>query len=62
VGLFFSRIELREAARGHGAPFRRGMFNRVGLEVGAPLAAAGLSPEALREQARCSRVPTETER
>ena len=44
-GSFFSRVE-----RGSSMvrPFRRGMFNRVGLNVGAALAAADVSPEALQ--------------
>ena len=46
-GSFFSRIEQGGAMV---RPFRRGLFNRVGLEVGAPMAPAGLSPEGLREQ------------
>ncbi len=47
-GSFFSRIEL------HGGqptamvkPFRRGLFNRVGLNVGATLPAEAVTPEAL---------------
>ena len=31
-------------------PFRRGMFSRVGLYVGAPVAASEVQPEALRAQ------------
>ncbi|RUP31358.1 MAG: MFS transporter, partial [Curvibacter sp.] len=46
-GSFFSRIEQGGAMV---RPFRRGLFNRVGLEVGLPMAPAGLSPERLREQ------------
>ncbi|WP_027477762.1 MFS transporter [Curvibacter gracilis] len=46
-GSFFSRIEQGDAMV---RPFRRGLFNRVGLEVGAPMTPAGLSPESLREQ------------
>ena len=44
-GSFFSRVE-----RGSSMvrPFRRGMFNRVGLNVGAALATADVSPEALQ--------------
>jgi 1-acyl-sn-glycerol-3-phosphate acyltransferase len=45
-GSFFSRIEQGGAMV---RPFRRGMFNRVGLEVGAPLAAAQVQPELLRQ-------------
>lgn len=44
-GSFFSRIEVR---RGHPAamvrPFRRGLFNRVRLTVGHPVAAAQVQP------------------
>ena len=31
-------------------PFRRGLFNRVGLNVGAPVGAEGVTPEGLRER------------
>jgi len=44
-GSFFSRIEQGGAMV---RPFRRGMFTRVGLNVGAPLAAAEVRPEPLR--------------
>ena len=30
-------------------PFRRGMFSRVGLHVGEPMAPDSVSPEALRD-------------
>ncbi len=50
-GSYFSRIE-------HGGamvrPFRRGMFSRVGLNVGAPVAPAEVQPELL--QARVARL------
>jgi 1-acyl-sn-glycerol-3-phosphate acyltransferase len=46
-GSFFSRAERGEAMV---KPFRRGLFNRVGLVAGAPLAAAQVSPEGLRQQ------------
>ena len=50
-GSFFSRVEVRD---GRGVamvrPFRRGFFNRVGLNVGVPLAANEAAPEALRER------------
>ena len=50
-GSFFSRIEERQGARvAMVRPFRRGLFNRVGLNVGAPLAAPGLTPDGLRER------------
>ena len=44
-GSYFSRIEQGGAMV---RPFRRGLFNRVGLNVGAPLAAAEVRPEPLR--------------
>ena len=31
-------------------PFRRGLFNRVGLNVGTPVASAEAQPELLRER------------
>lgn len=43
-GSFFSRIE--GSAMSH--PFRRGVFSRVGLSVGKPVAAADVSPELLQ--------------
>ncbi len=43
-GSYFSRVEQGQAMV---RPFRRGMFSRVGLNVGAPLAAADATPEAL---------------
>ncbi|MBE7939743.1 MULTISPECIES: MFS transporter [Ramlibacter] len=46
-GSFFSRIERGGAMV---RPFRRGMFNRVGLNVGAPLEAAQVDPQGLRER------------
>ena len=30
-------------------PFRRGLFNRVGLNVGVPVAAAAVTPEGLQQ-------------
>jgi 1-acyl-sn-glycerol-3-phosphate acyltransferase len=44
-GSYFSRIEKDGAMV---RPFRRGMFNRVGLNVGPAMAAEQVSPEALR--------------
>jgi 1-acyl-sn-glycerol-3-phosphate acyltransferase len=44
-GSFFSRVEGGTAMV---APFRRGLFSRVGLNVGAPLAPAEVTPEALQ--------------
>jgi 1-acyl-sn-glycerol-3-phosphate acyltransferase len=44
-GSFFSRVEQGGAMV---RPFRRGAFNRVGLNVGAPVPAAQVQPEVLR--------------
>jgi hypothetical protein len=48
-GSFFSRIE---RVNGQNVamvrPFRRGLFSRVGLNVGAALASSEVQPEALR--------------
>lgn len=44
-GSFFSRVEKGGAMV---RPFRRGMFSRVGLNVGPAIASAGLSPAGLR--------------
>ncbi|VUZ25238.1 Lysophospholipid transporter LplT [uncultured Comamonas sp.] len=46
-GSFFSRVERGGAMV---RPFRRGMFNRVGLNIGAPLAAASVTPAVLQAQ------------
>ena len=46
-GSFFSRIEQGGAMV---RPFRCGMFNRVGLNVGAPVAPAQVTPAGLRER------------
>ncbi|MGO2133677.1 MAG: MFS transporter [Halomonas sp.] len=45
-GSFFSR----KGGSAMRKPFRRGMFNRIGLNIGPPLAAATVSPDALRAQ------------
>jgi 1-acyl-sn-glycerol-3-phosphate acyltransferase len=45
-GSFFSRIEKDGAMV---RPFRRGVFSRVGLHVGTPLAAQDVQPQVLRE-------------
>jgi 1-acyl-sn-glycerol-3-phosphate acyltransferase len=45
-GSYFSRIDGTAMAR----PLRRGVFNPVALLVGAPLAAADVTPTVLREQ------------
>jgi len=44
-GSFFSRAEGGAAMR---KPFRRGMFSRVGLHVGAPLPPGAVQPQVLR--------------
>lgn len=46
-GSFFSRIEQGGAMV---RPFRRGIWNRVGLNVGAPVAAHDVQPPLLRER------------
>jgi 1-acyl-sn-glycerol-3-phosphate acyltransferase len=46
-GSFFSRVEQGQAMV---RPFRRGFYSPVGLVAGAPLAAALVSPEGLRER------------
>ena len=48
-GSFFSRIEQGVAMS---RPFRRGMFNRVGLNVGTALPAAQVQPRGLHEKVR----------
>lgn len=48
-GSFFSRIELVKGERvAMARPFRRGMFSRVGLQVGEPVPAAEAQPELLQ--------------
>ncbi|MGM9428634.1 MFS transporter [Hydrogenophaga sp. MI9] len=50
-GSYFSRIELSGGQpTAMVKPFRRGLFNRVGLNVGEPVAAEGVTPEGLRER------------
>lgn len=46
-GSYFSRIERGGAMV---RPFRRGLFNRVGLNVGAPVSPAEAEPAQLRER------------
>ncbi|MBV5298080.1 MAG: 1-acyl-sn-glycerol-3-phosphate acyltransferase, partial [Rhodoferax sp.] len=46
-GSFFSRVEQGGAMV---RPFRRGMFSRVGLNVGTPLAASVVQPALLQER------------
>jgi 1-acyl-sn-glycerol-3-phosphate acyltransferase len=45
-GSFFSRAGGKAMSR----PFRRGLFNRVGLIAGPPIAASAVTPAALRER------------
>ena len=45
-GSFFSRVEGRAMSK----PFRRGVFSRVGLVAGEPLAPQAVTPESLRER------------
>ncbi|MCB4360413.1 MFS transporter [Quatrionicoccus australiensis] len=45
-GSFFSRIDGKAMQK----PFRRGLFSRIGLNVGAPVPADQATPEALRQQ------------
>jgi 1-acyl-sn-glycerol-3-phosphate acyltransferase len=52
-GSYFSRVEQGNAMV---RPFRRGLFNRVGLNVGAPVPAAQVEPAAL--QARVAHLLT----
>jgi len=46
-GSYFSRIEKGGAMV---RPFRRGWFNKVGLNVGAPMAAGEVQLEGLRKR------------
>jgi 1-acyl-sn-glycerol-3-phosphate acyltransferase len=46
-GSYFSRVEKAGAMV---RPFRRGMFSRVGLNVGPPMAASEVQPHLLRER------------
>lgn len=50
-GSFFSRIERVDGRpTAMTRPFRRGLFSRVGLNVGEPLAPEALALDALRER------------
>jgi len=50
-GSFFSRIELRGGEpTAMVRPFRRGIWSRVGLQVGPALSAEGLTLDVLRER------------
>ena len=44
-GSFFSRVEKGNAMV---RPFRRGLWNRVGLQTGSPLSSATVTPEVLQ--------------
>ncbi|QHE83992.1 MFS transporter [Hydrogenophaga sp. BPS33] len=47
-GSFFSRVEMHNGTKtAMVRPFRRGVFNRVGLNVGEPLASHAVTPEGL---------------
>ena len=49
-GSYFSRIELRGGRNvAMVKPLRRGLFNRVGLEVGEPVAASSVTPALLQQ-------------
>jgi hypothetical protein len=48
-GSFFSRVERRNGEQtAMVRPFRRGLFSRVGLNVGTALPTDAVSPEGLR--------------
>jgi 1-acyl-sn-glycerol-3-phosphate acyltransferase len=48
-GSFFSRVEVRNGEQvAMVRPFRRGLMSRVGLNVGAPMAASQVEPERLK--------------
>ncbi|MGI4937853.1 MAG: 1-acyl-sn-glycerol-3-phosphate acyltransferase [Janthinobacterium lividum] len=50
-GSFFSRIERVDGEQlAMVKPFRRGLWSRVGLNIGAPITQAGMTPEIMREQ------------
>jgi 1-acyl-sn-glycerol-3-phosphate acyltransferase len=50
-GSFFSRIEVRGGENvAMARPFRRGFFNRVGLNVGAAMPPVDVGPDALRQR------------
>ncbi|HEX7888869.1 MAG TPA: MFS transporter [Ramlibacter sp.] len=53
-GSYFSRIEEKGAMV---RPFRRGVFNKVGLNVGAPVGAAQVAPEALQQRVAALMTP-----
>jgi hypothetical protein len=50
-GSYFSRVEERQGERvAMARPFRRGVFNRVGLNVGDPVLPAEATPSSLHER------------
>jgi 1-acyl-sn-glycerol-3-phosphate acyltransferase len=50
-GSYFSRVEARKGEKtAMVRPFRRGFFNRVGLNVGEPVGSLTVSPERLRQR------------
>ncbi|WP_137891987.1 MFS transporter [Ramlibacter sp. 2FC] len=50
-GSFFSRVEVRDGENvAMVRPFRRGLYNRVGLNVGPALVPATVTPQGLRER------------
>ena len=50
-GSFFSRVEEIDGERvAMVRPFRRGMFSRVGLHVGAAVDAASVTPDGLHQR------------
>ena len=51
-GSFFSRVRGKAMTR----PFRRGMFSRIGLAIGAPLSPGEATPEALQERVHALRA------
>lgn len=50
-GSYFSRVEVRRGEQtAMVRPWRRGIFNRVGLNVGAPIAPSAVTPQGLQQQ------------
>jgi hypothetical protein len=52
-GSFFSRISGAAMTR----PFRRGLFSRIGIHVGAPVTAVDAAPSFLQQQVATLRGP-----
>ena len=60
-GSFFSRVEVVEGEpTAMNRPFRRGSFNRVGLNVGEPLAVPSVTPDGLRQAGHALLGPSPT--